>query len=481
MSQKPFYITTALPYVNSEPHIGFALEIVRADIIARYKELAGFEVFFNTGTDEHGQKIFEKAEEAGVSTKDYVDRLVLKFKELNSLLNIKEDINFIRTTDESHIKSAQAFWKRCDEAGYIYKKDYEIKYCVGCELEKTDSELEDGQCLFHPKNEIELIKEENYFFKFSDFGDKLLKFYGEDDDFVLPDFRYKEIKKFIESGLNDFSISRVKAKMPWGIAVPGDDTQVMYVWFDALVNYISAIGWPADEALFKKWHIASGGMVQYAGKDNLRQQSAMWQAMLMSVGLPNSKKVIINGFINDAKGEKMSKSVGNVVGPTELVSEYGVDALRYYLARHVSNFEDHDFSHDGFKEIYNANLANGLGNLTSRIMKMATTNLSEAIKIENITLPDEYKNALDQFDINTTSDFIWRQIGDLDKIIQEKEPFKLIKTNPAEAKNIIKDLVQRLHTIGVLLKPIMPATAEKIITHTTENKMPEIPLFERKD
>ena len=284
---KKFYITTTLPYVNSNPHMGHALEFVRADVIARYKKLIGYDVFFNTGTDEHGQKIYQIAQKEGRDVQEYTDFYANKFKEILKVLGISDDVNFIRTTDKHHILSAQEFWKVCDKNGYIYKKNYEIKYCVGCELEKTDSDLVEGKCPDHPSFALEIRNEENYFFKFSAFGDKLLDFYKENRNFVVPDFRFNEIKAFVERGLQDFSISRLKSKMPWGIEVPGDSEQIMYVWFDALVNYISAIGWPDNMEKFNKWHVETGGMVQYCGKDNLRQQSAMWQAMLMEVGLPN--------------------------------------------------------------------------------------------------------------------------------------------------------------------------------------------------
>jgi methionyl-tRNA synthetase len=315
---KTFYITTTLPYVNAEPHIGFAMEIVRADVVARFKKSQGFSVFFNTGTDEHGMKIWQKAKEEGKDPQSYVDVWADKFKDLKRILNLSEDLNFIRTTDKHHEESAREFWKICDKNGFIYKKNYKIKYCVGCELEKTESELEDGKCPIHPKLKIEEIEEENYFFKFSHFQKPLLDFYSKNTNFIVPDFRFNELKAFVERGLQDFSISRLKSKMPWGISVPGDENHVMYVWFDALVNYISAIGWPNDMEQFKKWAVDSGGMVQYCGKDNLRQQGAMWQAMLMAVGLPNSQTVVVDGFITGEGGIKMSKSLGNVFSPIEI-------------------------------------------------------------------------------------------------------------------------------------------------------------------
>ncbi len=481
MSKKTFYITTTLPYVNAEPHIGFAMELVRADIIARYQKLMGQEVFFNTGTDEHGQKIYQKAVEAGEEPQTYVDGYAAKFKALIPLLGISSDINFIRTTDRHHVEAAQEFWRQVDQNGFIYKKQYETKYCIGCELEKTDSELENGRCPIHPDKEIELRAEENYFFKYSAFEEQLLDLYEKNPNLVTPDFRFNEIKSFVKSGLRDFSISRLKTKMPWGIAVPNDPDQVMYVWFDALVNYISAIGWPNDETKFKKWGAESGGMVQYAGKDNLRPQAGMWQAMLMAANLPPSKNIIIDGFINAADGQKMSKSLGNTINPVELVDEFGVEAVRYYIARHINDFEDFDFSLEKMKESYNAGLANGLGNLVSRIMKMASTHLEVSVDVPEKSIPEDFKQALNNFRINEAADIIWRWISDLDKRIQAEEPFKLIKNDLEKGRVIITELTVGLYTIGRMLNPLMPETSAIIKSLVKENKMPEAPLFVRKD
>jgi len=487
-NKKPFYLTTTLPYVNADPHVGFALELVLADVIVRYKKLTGNDVFFNTGTDEHGIKIFRKAQEEAVPSQEYVDDYAVRFRELPEALNIVKTSsgiisNFIRTTDPHHKLAAQAFWLRCKEAGDIYKKEYTIKYCIGCELEKTDSELTDGRCPIHPNLEIEYIEEENYFFRFSNYKDKLLELYKKNPNFVVPETRFHEIKKFVEGGLKDFSISRLKEKMPWGIEVPDDADHVMYVWFDALVNYISAIGWPSDAQKFEKyWPV-----VQIAGKDNLRQQSAMWQTMLMSAGLLPSKQIIIHGFITSG-GQKMSKSLGNVINPIDVINEYGTDALRYFLCREINTFEDSDFTMERFREAYNANLANGIGNLTSRIMKMAT--------MHGIELSDEEKGMtyyeaglsyenLDNFDIQAEMDDIWAAIQWLDKSIQEKEPFKKIKINPEEAKQDIKNLIyhhDQYHLLGIALRlePFMPETAKKIQEAIKQNKMPES-LFKRSD
>jgi methionyl-tRNA synthetase len=478
MDKKSFYITTTLPYVNSDPHIGFAMEIIRADTVARWKKLNGFEVFFNTGTDEHGQKIWQKSVEAGVDTQKYVDEYAEKFKNLIPLLDISPDAHFVRTTDEHHIKSAQEFWKLCDKNGDIYKKNYSVKYCVGCELEKTDSEIENGHCTIHPNLELEVREEENYFFKFSNYGQKLLDFYKSNPCFVIPESRFNEIKSFVSSGLQDFSISRLKEKMSWGVPVPGDDNHVMYVWFDALVSYISALDWPENTANFEKFWI-NGTPTQYAGKDNLRQQSAMWQAMLMSAHIPNSHQIVINGFINSG-GQKMSKSLGNVINPKEIVNEYGADAFRYYVLREFNSFEDSDFTMEKFKEAYNANLANGLGNLVSRVMKMSETNLPEPVNVSISSYPDDYKLYFGDFDLNMVGNIIWHYISEIDKQVQSSEPFKLIKTDPEKAKNIISELVTKLYVVAKMLEPLMPQTSEKILDLIKQNKSPETPLFLRK-
>lgn len=475
--KKTFYITTTLPYVNAEPHLGHALEFVRADIIARYKKLMGFEVFFNTGTDEHGLKIYRKAQEQGKDPQVYVDEYAEKFKNFVRQLGMLPDLNFIRTTDPEHIAAAQEFWRVCQKNGDIYKKNYSVKYCVGCELEKTESELVDEKCPVHQNLSIEILEEENYFFRFSKYQKPLLEFYEKNPDFVVPDFRFNEIKRFVERGLEDFSVSRLKEKMPWGVSVPDDSEHVMYVWFDALVNYISAIGWPEDLEKFNKWW----PVTQYAGKDNLRQQSAMWQAMLMSAGIQTSKQIIINGFILGEGGVKMSKSLGNTVDPIEIIEEYGTDALRFYLARHVHPFEDSEFTPEKFQTAYNADLANGLGNLTSRILKMSETYLDQAPEIPEGTISQNFKNALDKFNIQESTDFVWQEIGRIDGRIQSTEPFKLIKTDPEKAKEIIKELVVDLYGVARILNPVMPQTSEAIKSAVKMNKMPEKPLFARKD
>lgn len=478
---KSFYITTTLPYVNADLHMGHALEFVRTDIIARYKKLQGFDVFFNTGTDEHGMKIYERAVELGKSPQEFTDESFVRFKDSVKILGMDEGLHFIRTTSEVHERAAKEFWKRVSDNGYIYKKNYQAKYCVGCEETKSDSELENGECPVHPGRKLEIIEEENYFFKYSEFGDRLLKFYEENPSFVVPDFRFNEIKAFVSRGLQDFSISRLKEKMPWGIPVPGDERHVMYVWFDALTNYIATLGWPDDEENFNKYW-RNGNPTQYCGKDNLRFQSAMWQAMLMAADLPNSHQIVINGFITGEGGVKMSKTLGNVFDPKEIVAEYGTDALRFFLSKEISNFEDSPFTMERFKDAYNAGLANGLGNLISRVMTMAV-NYNVVLSAEELemTFYKGNKNYLSDFNINNCINNLWTKLGSLDEYIQTKEPFKNIKINPKEAKQDVHYLLFHLYGHALELEPFLPETAEKIQKLIKENKKPEKPLFLRKD
>ncbi len=480
--KKPFYLTTTLPYVNADLHMGHALEFVRADIIARGKILRDFDVYFNTGTDEHGMKIYEKAMEKGVTAQEFVDESFQSFKESVKIFGMVDDLHFIRTTDPKHEKVAQDFWMKCFDNGYIYKKNYESKYCVGCESEKTDSELENGECPVHPGRPVSIIQEENYFFKYSAFTEKLLAFYESRPDFVVPDFRFNEIKAFVSRGLQDFSISRLKEKMPWGVPVPNDADHVMYVWFDALTNYISTLGDPFDpeNEQFKKYWV-NGTPTQYCGKDNLRFQSAMWQSMLMAAGLPNSYQVIINGFITAEGGVKMSKTLGNVVDPKDLVAEYGTDALRLFLAKEIGSFEDSPFTLERFKASYNANLANGLGNLTSRILTLSEKYLPECPAIPENSIPEEFFALLDSFDITQATNYIWEEIQSLDKMIQETEPFKVVKVDEEKGKQLITEMVLRLYTIARMLNPIMPETNEKLKALIKANKKPETPLFMRTD
>jgi methionyl-tRNA synthetase len=470
------YITTTLPYVNAPLHIGHALEFIRADALARYYKTQGIEVFFNTGTDEHGQKIYTKALEGGLSAQVFVDAGFQTFKEQVQSFGFSDDAHFIRTSDEKHILSAQAFWKLVDERGYIYKKNYEAKYCVGCEAEKTDSELVNGECPDHPGKKLEIINEENYFFKLSALQNELLSFYEKNPSFITPSFRYNEIKAFVERGLEDFSISRLKEKMSWGVPVSGDENHVMYVWFDALTNYISTLGWPNDTETFENFWV-NGNPIQYCGKDNTRFQGLTWQAMLIAAGLPNTKHIVVNGHITADGGIKMSKSLGNVVDPLMISKEYGVDALRYFLLAEISSFEDSPFTIERFNDAYTAGLVNGIGNLTARIMTLAEKHLEGPVSLPTETI--SIASHMDAFDIQGALKEIVRVSAELDKEIQITQPFKVIKEDAELGKALITKNVQTLYTIAQALIPFMPHTGELIMNAVLENKKPEN-LFVRK-
>lgn len=476
--QKQKYITTTLPYVNASPHIGFGLEMVQADTLARYWRLMGEDVFFSTGTDEHGQKIAEKADENNEDRQAYVDRYADEFNRLKEALNLSYD-NFIRTSDDKHKAAAQHIWKLCDEAGDVYKKTYKGLYCVGDEMFMKETELVDGKCPNHPNMELEEVEEENYFFKLSNYQQYLEELLSTPGS-VEPEWRRQEILKFVQGGLEDLSISRNKSRMDWGVPVPGDDEHVMYVWFDALTNYISTLGWPEDtDGNFTKYW-AEGETLQVAGKDQLRFQSVIWQAMLKSAGLPATDKILYHGFIN-SNGQKMSKSLGNVISPYEMVEKYGTDATRYILLRHVHPVDDSDLTWEKMDEVYTANLVNGLGNLTARIMKMAETHLEGPIEKPEVSGFDaDYLKALDTYNFQAATDIVWKMIGNMDEKIAETEPFKLVKEDKEAAVIIIKELVSDLYIIGRMLFPFMPETNVIIKEAVLANKKPEN-LFNRMD
>jgi methionyl-tRNA synthetase len=465
------YLTTTLPYVNASPHLGFAVEIIQADALVRSWRLKGDEVFFNTGTDEHGQKIYEAALSAGQDVRPYVDHYANEFKKLSEALEL-DSPTFIRTTDEHHVQAAQEMWRRCSESGDIEKRTYSGLYCVGCEAYKTDKDLtEKGECVLHPGKPLVTLSEENYFFRFSKYQDRLLEYLSGEGS-IIPEWRREEAINFVTAGLEDFSISRSKEKLSWGIPVPGDDTQVMYVWFDALTNYISTLGWPDESGDFAKfWN--EGKVVQVGGKDQVRFQSLMWQAMLMSAGIKNTDQIFYHGFVNSG-GQKMSKSLGNVISPYELVKKYGTDATRYLLLRHVHPFEDSDVTWERLDEWYTANLVNGLGNLVARVMKLAETHLPEPVtRPEASPFPEEYWNALDAYDFNAATDVVWKRIQALDERITKEEPFKLVKEDKEKGRALIAELALELYQIGRLLNPFMPATSELVKRTVVENKKPE--------
>ncbi|OGC81140.1 hypothetical protein A2943_00610 [Candidatus Adlerbacteria bacterium RIFCSPLOWO2_01_FULL_51_16] len=475
MAEKKFFLTTPIFYPNANLHLGHAYTTVLSDIVVRYHRLQKERVYFLTGADENTQKIVIAAREAGKPPQKFLDARVEGFKKLFADLNISYN-QFIRTSDkEVHWPGAQKLWQKLAEAGDIYKKEYEGLYCVGHEAFLTSKELINGKCPEHGTSP-ERIKEENYFFRLSKYTSEIKKRIEFGELRVIPETRKNEILSLLEEGLQDVSFSRPKTASSIGIPVPDDDSQVMYVWCDALSNYITALGYGRDEKLFAEFWPAD---VHVIGKDILRFHAAIWPGMLLSAGLPLPKTLFVHGFITSG-GKKMSKTLGNVIDPTELLQEYGTDAVRYYLARHVSPFEDGDITHEGFKSIYNGDLANGLGNLASRVMTLAQTHLPGPVKVEFVPYPKEFTDALEKFEVNRATDYVWGRIGELDKKITETEPFKLIKTDPEKGKSLISDLVRELAAVDLLLEPILPGTSKKIIEAIIANKKPEN-LFPRKE
>lgn len=472
---KTFYITTPIFYPNANLHMGHAYTTVIADILARYHRLAGEEVYLLTGADENTEKAARAARAAGDEPRAYLDGIVANFKNLFGTLEISYD-QFIRTSDEKvHWPGAEAFWKKLAGAGDLYKSSYEGLYCVGHEAFITEKDLVNGKCPDH--NEApERIKEENYFFRLSKYTAKVKEKIETGEFEIMPETRKNEILALLERGLSDVSFSRPAEKVTLGIPVPNDPTQKMYVWCDALTNYVSALGYGRDEKLFKKFWPADAHVI---GKDILRFHAAIWPAMLLSAGLPLPKRLFVHGMITSG-GVKMSKTLGNVIDPQELISEYGAEAVRYFLARHISPFEDGDLTRESFKEAYNANLANGLGNLVSRIMKMAEAYLPVPVTIPENTIPQNFIDAFGTYNVQAAADVVWKKISEMDERIQKTEPFKLVKTDRAKAEEIIRGLAVDLYTVARMLNPFMPQTMEKIKQAVKENKMPVTPLFPRK-
>lgn len=492
MSEK-FYITTPIYYVNDAPHIGHAYTTVLADALARYHRLSGEDVFFLSGTDEHGAKVNRSAEEKGEDVREFVDKNSEQFQRLFNVLSISND-DFIRTSDkEKHWKGVEKLWQKIKEKGDIYMDVYKGLYCLGCESFITDKDLVNGKCIYHDVKP-EVIEEENYFFRLSKYRDEVKKKIVEGEFKILPESRKNETLSFLESGLDDISFSRPSKDIKWGIPVPGDPAHTIYVWSDALTNYISALGYGRDEKLFEKFWPAN---LHVLAKDIMRFHTIIWPAMLLSAGLPLPKEFLVHGFIN-VGGKKMSKTIGNVVDPFELVNNYGADALRYYILRELSPFEDGDYTEEKFKNAYNANLANGLGNYVSRIFKMGFSYFDGNIKkptdvllssvpfkekeresfsvpyvFEHIFWP-EYRKNMEEIKINSAADVVWRIISDLDTYIQEYEPFKLIKKDEEKTTAVLWSLFAGLANICLMIYPFMPETAEKIMASLGISEKKEI-------
>jgi len=454
---KKFYITTSIVYTNAFPHVGFALESIQADVLARYHKVLKEDVFFLTGTDEHGSKIAKKAKELGKDPKDFVDEISNKFKELTKVLNLSND-DFIRTTDKKrHWPAVEKVWKKLEESGDIYKKKYKGLYCIGCESFIKEKDLEDDKCSIH-KKKPDVVEEGNYFFRLSKYQNILKEKIEKDEIKIIPESRKNEVLGLIKQGLEDISFSRSKEKLEWGIPVPKDDSQRIYVWSDALVNYISAIGYDKDKK-FKKYWPAD---VHCIGKDILKFHALFWPAMLLSIGIDLPKKLFVHGFIA-VDGQKMSKSLGNVIDPFELVEKYGTDAVRYFLLREIPSAEDGDFTYEKFEQRYNSDLASGIGNLVARISKMVNDigfekSDNKEIKKEINKTKKKYKKALEEFRFNEALKSVWDLISFCDKYIEKEKPWEKKENSP----QVLGSLLVVLDNIAELLQPFLPETSEKI-------------------
>ncbi len=453
---------TAIAYVNAAPHIGFAMELLQADALARYYRLNGYDVRFLTGTDEHGSKLYKLAKDEGVTPQEIVDRNVPKFLELLGALNISND-DFIRTTSDRHKRGVLKIWNRLVENGDIYKSHYEGLYCVGCEAFVLEKDLVDGKCPLH-KKEPEKLSEENYFFRLSKYSDQIRELIERDEILILPAERKKEMLNIIgEEGLRDVSFSRPKKVLPWGIPVPNEPDHVMYVWPDALVNYISAVDVENEGQLFHYWPAD----LNIIGKDIVRFHAGIWVGMLLSAGYKPMKSILVHGFVT-SEGQKMSKSLGNVVDPFAYVNEFGADALRYYLMKEIPTTDDGDFTRDRFLNVYRSDLANSLGNLVFRVLSM--TEKYFAGKVPEVSkkspfadIAPSYAAAFEVRDLKVAAELVTKLIAGGNEYVDRTKPWSLAKTESPELGRVMYELLELLRLIAVYLTPFIPQTAEKIL------------------
>jgi methionyl-tRNA synthetase len=470
---KKIYLTTAIPYVNASPHIGHALEFVQADAIARYHRMLGYDVYFSSGSDENSLKNVQAAEKENMSVQKLVDKYAIQFENLKDSLNISWDV-FNRTSFKIHYKGAQKLWEMCKKED-IYKKNYRGLYCVGCEAFYALAEIIEGKCPDGHTN-IEEIEEENYFFKLSNYQDYLLKLIESNKLKILPEKRRNEVVSFIKHGLEDFSISRSRSRArEWGVPVPGDESQVMYVWFDALTTYLTAIGFGGEDKLFKEYWLGNTKRLHVIGKGITRFHAVYWPAMLASAGLPLPTDEFVHGYVT-VDDEKISKSLGNVVSPFEMVDKFGQETIRYYLLREIPAWGDGDFSVERLKEIYNGELANGLGNLVARVARLAADVKLIIGEKQNYFLFKEVSANLDVYRFDHAMEAIWQEISRLDKLINEEKPWEL---EGNELKEKIHPIAKDIKNIAYNLLPFLPETANKILKQFTGDVTVEAPLFPR--
>jgi len=470
-----YYVTSSIAYANAKPHIGYAMELFEADTLARFYKNRGRDTFFLTGTDEHGQKLKEVADKGGLTTIEYVNKLSKNFQELTRLLNLSND-KFVRTTDDEHKRAAQKLWAACSKD--IYIGDYSGLYCVGHEAYIKESDLVDGMCPDH-KTEPQKLELKSYFFKLSNYADALKQKIVSGEFKIIPEKRKNEILSFIDSGLEDISISRPKSQLDWGIDVPGDDTHVMYVWFDALSNYISAIGYENDQEMFNKYWPANAHVV---GKDIARFHCIIWPSMLMSAGLKLPESVYVHGFIS-SDGHKMSKSLGNVIDPVDYVNQYGVDPVRYYLLRYIPSYNDGDFSKEKFEEVYQSDLANNLGNLVSRVSAMINKYCDGNYNQVKTEFDLGLEDLMNEYKFDRALEEIFAKLDSLNVAIEEFKPWEKSKTDLEDTKEFLSGLVCEIIEVAKELKAFLPESSEKILTIFKEGKVvAEVePLFPRLD
>lgn len=457
-----FYITTPIYYVNDAPHMGSAYTTISADVAARWHRLIGDDVMFLTGTDEHGLKLQRAAEEKGMTPQELADFYSPRFRELWKELNISND-DFIRTTEDRHKTAVREILQKVYDNGYIELGTYEGLYCVACEAYYTEDDLVEGKCPFHGKP-VEQVKEDNYFFKLSAFEDKLKEHYAKYPDAIRPQSRRNEVLSFIDQGLRDFSISRTSIN--WGIPLPWEEKHVTYVWFDALTNYITAIGYPDDEGRFKKYWPA----VHFVGKDILRFHAVYWPAMLMAAGLEPPECVYAHGFLT-VGGEKMSKSKANQIIPSDLTPTFGVDGYRYHFVADQRFGTDGDFSYEQMLARYNSDLANNFGNLASRVLNMAIKYCNGVSPKQRANGPlkeliqstyEKTNELMLDFNFSEAHATIWKLIGEVNAYIETTEPFKVAKQDLTQAQSILGDCLEALRAICLFAYPAMPHTAEEL-------------------